>query len=154
MMRLDQESNLVVDAADQRVKYINREIDHRLAAGALQMRMAMGGLGGGCRQSQVIHSRRAPDMGVDDQTQLTERGKCAVDRRAVDTWSGRFRAGNDLIGSEVLFRAIKNFDDRSARPGHPLMLIPERIQRHLDTGRLRHTHTRAPQLHEPILLRM
>jgi hypothetical protein len=41
MVRLDQESDLVVDAADQRVKYVNREIDHRLAGGALQMRMAI-----------------------------------------------------------------------------------------------------------------
>jgi benzoyl-CoA reductase/2-hydroxyglutaryl-CoA dehydratase subunit BcrC/BadD/HgdB len=41
MMRLDQESDLVVDAADQRVKYVNREIDDRLADGALQMGMAM-----------------------------------------------------------------------------------------------------------------
>jgi hypothetical protein len=41
MMRLDQESDLMVDAADQRVKDVNREIDHRLAAGALQMGMAI-----------------------------------------------------------------------------------------------------------------
>jgi hypothetical protein len=63
-------------------------------------------------------------VGVDDQTQLTERGKRAVDRRAVDAWSGSFSAGNDLVSSEVLFGAIKNFDDRLARPSHPLMLIP------------------------------
>jgi hypothetical protein len=71
----------------------------------------------------------------------------------VDTWSGSFCAGNDLIGSEVLFRAVKNFDDRTARAGHTLMLIPERIQCHLDTGRGRRAHTRVPQLHEPILPR-
>jgi hypothetical protein len=41
MMRLDQESDLMVDAADQRVKDVNREIDHRLAPGALQMGMAI-----------------------------------------------------------------------------------------------------------------
>ena len=41
MVRLDQESDIVVDAADQRVKYVNREVDHRMAAGALQMGMAM-----------------------------------------------------------------------------------------------------------------
>jgi hypothetical protein len=40
MMRLHKESDLVVDAADQRVEYVNRKIDHRLAAGALQMGMA------------------------------------------------------------------------------------------------------------------
>ncbi len=83
-------------------------------------------------------------MGVDDQTQLTEGGKRAVHRRAVNAWSGSFSAGNDLVGSEVFFRAVKNFDDRSARPGDPLMLIPQRIQRHLDTGRHRRRHPRFP----------
>jgi hypothetical protein len=83
-------------------------------------------------------------VGVDDQTQLTERGKRAVDRRAVDSGSGSFSAGNDLVGSEVFFRAVKNFDDRSAGPGDPLMLIPQRIQRHLDTGRHRRRHPRFP----------
>ena len=63
-------------------------------------------------------------MGVDDQTQLTERGKRAVDRRAVDAWSGSFSAGNDLVGSEVLFRAVKNFDDRLGAPGSPAHADP------------------------------
>ena len=68
-------------------------------------------------------------MGVDDQTQLTEGGKRAVHRRAVNAWSGSLSAGNDLVGSEVLFRAIKNFDDRPACPRHPLMLpYSERLQ--------------------------
>ena len=83
-------------------------------------------------------------MGVDDQTQLTERGKRAVDRRAVDAWSGSFSAGNDLVRSEVLLGAVENLDDRSAGPGDSLMLIPQRIQRHLDTGRRRRSHPRVP----------
>ena len=44
MMRLDQEADLVVDPADQRVEDVDREVDDRLAVGALQMRMRGCGL--------------------------------------------------------------------------------------------------------------
>ena len=55
MMRLDQEADLVVDPADQRVQDVDREIDDRLAVGALQMRVRIGSCRAGRRQGQVIH---------------------------------------------------------------------------------------------------
>jgi hypothetical protein len=54
MMRLDQEANLVVDPADQRVEDVDREVDDRLAIGALQMRVRIGSFSAGRWQGQVI----------------------------------------------------------------------------------------------------
>jgi hypothetical protein len=72
----------------------------------------------------------------------------------VDAGSGSFGAGNDLVSGEVLFGAVKNFDDCLARPSYPFMLVPEHVQRHLGTRRRRRIYPRIPRLHEPILLRM
>ena len=55
MMRLDQEADLVVDPADQRVEDVDRKVDDRLAVGALQMRVRVGSFNAGRRQGQVIH---------------------------------------------------------------------------------------------------
>jgi hypothetical protein len=55
MMRLDQEADLVVDPADQRVEYVDREVDDRLAVGALQMRVRIGSFSARRRHGQVIH---------------------------------------------------------------------------------------------------
>ena len=54
MMRLDQEADLVVDPADQRVEDVDREVDDRLAIGALQMRVRIGSFSAGRWQGQVI----------------------------------------------------------------------------------------------------
>ena len=55
MMRLDQEADLVVDPADQRVEDVDRKVDDRLAVGALQMRVRVGSFRARRWQGQVIH---------------------------------------------------------------------------------------------------
>ena len=44
MMRLDQETDLAVGPSDQGIQRVGRYVDHRLAVGALQMRMRGCGL--------------------------------------------------------------------------------------------------------------
>ena len=49
MMRLDQETDLAVGPSDQGIQRVGRYVDHRLAVGALQMRMRCRGLATGRR---------------------------------------------------------------------------------------------------------
>lgn len=98
MMRLDQEADLVVDPADQRVEDVDREVDDRLAVCALQMRVRVGSFGAGRRQSQVIHRGRASDMGMSNESKIAKGGESAIDRGSVNSRSRCFRAGYDLVG--------------------------------------------------------
>lgn len=129
MMRLDEEAGLSVDAADQGVQDVRGDVNHRHAVGALQMRMRSRG-GPGCErwQCQVIDRRRATDVGVGDEPKITKCGQCAVDRGPMNSWGGRFRAGDDLVRGQMLIGGIEDFNHGLAGSGHPLVLIAKESQ--------------------------
>lgn len=73
VMRLDLEADLAVDPADQRIKNVDGDVDHRLAVGALQMgmrnwRCVAGRLG----RREMVDRCRAADVSVGDETKLPE----------------------------------------------------------------------------------
>ena len=84
MMWLDVEANLAIDAADQRVQDVDRDIDDRLAVGALQMGMrGRRGMVGRFGHGEVVNRGRAADMRVGDQPELAQCRKGTIDRRPV-----------------------------------------------------------------------
>lgn len=134
MMRLDLESDLTVDAADQGVQGIHRDVDHRLAVGALQMGVRRrGGLVARGWYGEVVDRGGTPNVRVGDKPQVTERGESAIDRRPVDSRSRRLGAGDDLISGKMLFGAVEHFDDGLSSPGYPLVPVSEQAQRGLNS---------------------
>lgn len=134
-MRLDLEADLTVDAADQGVQGIHRDVDHRLAVGALQMGVRRrGGLVARGWYGEVVDRGGTTNVGVGDKPQVTERGESAIDRCAVDSGSRRLGAGDDLISSQVLFGTVEHLDNGLPSPGHPLVPVSEQVQRGLNSG--------------------
>lgn len=84
-MGLDQKTDLAFRRGDQGIEGLSRDVDHCLAVGALQMRMCGSGLRARCWHGQVVDSRRASDVGVRDQSKITECGQSAIDRCAMDS---------------------------------------------------------------------
>jgi hypothetical protein len=86
-MRLDQEAGLTIGPGDQGIQSVSRDVDHRLAIGALQMSMRSSGLGAGRGHGQVVDRARASDVGVGNQSEITKRGQGTIDRGPMDTRS-------------------------------------------------------------------
>jgi len=135
MMRLDEETDLAVDSGDQGIQGISRDVDHRLAVGALQVRMRSSGLGAGRLHSQVVNGGRASDVGVGHQSKITKRSQSAIDRSPMDSGSRCFGAGDDLLRRQVVIGAVEDFDHGLASPGDTLMLFAEQVQGDLDPRR-------------------
>ena len=74
----------------------------------------------GAATVQVVDRRRATEMGVGDQPELTERGQRAIDRRPVDAGRRCLGAADDLVGCQVLVGAVQHLDHGLAGPRHPL----------------------------------
>jgi hypothetical protein len=133
MMWLNVEANVAIHAADQGIQSIRRDVDHRLAVGALQVSMRNRcGPVGRFRHCEVVDRCGAADVGVGDEPELPEGRQCAIDRRPVNSGSRGLGPSNDLIGCQVLFGGIQNLDYGLASSGDPLVLISEQVQRGLD----------------------
>jgi hypothetical protein len=135
MVRLYEEADLAIDSADQGVQGSYRDVDHRLAIGALQMGMRCSELSGWCRHSEVVNSGRASNVGVGHQTKITKRRQRTVDRGPMNSRSRCFGPGDNLLGSQVLISAVENFNDRLASSGHALVTVPQHGQGSLDARR-------------------
>jgi hypothetical protein len=126
MMRLDQETDLGVHSADQRVQNVYGDVDDSLAVGALQMRVRRNCVLGGNRgQGEMVDRGRASDVGVRNEAKIAKRGQGAIDRSPMNPWSRCFGPGDDLVGGQVLVRAIEYLDDGLAGSGYPFVLIPQ-----------------------------
>jgi hypothetical protein len=136
MMWLDQEADLSVDPADQRIQSVDGDVDHGLAAAALQMGMRSGrSVVSWCQQGQVVDRRCTADVSVGDESKLAKCRQSAIDRRTVDPGSRCLGPGDDLVSCQVIIGAVENLDDGLASSGYALMLVAEQAQRSLHSRR-------------------
>lgn len=135
MVRLYEEADLAIDSADQGVQGSYRDVDQRLAIGALQMGMRCSELSGWCRHGEVVNGGRASNVGVGHQSKITKRGQRTVDRGPMNSGSRCLGPGDDLLGSQVLISAVENLNDRLASSGHALVTVPQHGQGSLHARR-------------------
>jgi hypothetical protein len=136
MMRLDQESDLAVDAADQGIQHVDWDVDYGLAVGALQVGMrSRRSVVSRCQQGQVVNRRCTADVSVGDEPKLAKCGQSAIDRSPVNAGSRCLGAGDDFVSCEVIIGAVENLDDGLAGSGYALMVVAEQAQRSFDSGR-------------------
>ena len=119
------EAEGLVELGGERLHDLDSDVDHLVAAGALQVGVRVTRAGSGHRRRrQVIDRGRATEMGVNNQTEVAEHGQRPIDRRAVHAGNDRLGPEDDLIGPEVLVGGVQHFDDRLPDPGHPLTALP------------------------------
>ena len=73
-------------------------------------------------------------MGMRNESKIAKGGQRAIDRGPVNSRSRCFRAGYDLVGCQMLIRAIEYLDDGLACSGHPFVTFAQQGQCRLHAG--------------------